>query len=141
MGRGIAQVALAAGIEVIIADASAALTEKGAAELVAQLGRLASKGKLPDADALVKRLRPAARLEELAEADFVVEAAVEESGAKQAIFAELDRICRPGVILASNTSSISITALAARAGRPERVIGMHFMNPVPLMKLVEVIRG
>jgi 3-hydroxybutyryl-CoA dehydrogenase len=141
MGRGIAQVAAAAGIEVTIADATAALAQKGCAELHAQLARLGAKGKLPAASEIAGRVRPAGQLAELAEVDFVVEAAVEERAAKEAIFAALDRVCRPGVILASNTSSISITALAASTRRPERVMGMHFMNPVPLMKLVELIRG
>jgi 3-hydroxybutyryl-CoA dehydrogenase len=143
MGRGIAQVAAAAGLEVVIADASAELAVKGCARLGADLDRLVAKGKLAAAEreALGKRLRAGTGLADLGEVDLVVEAAVEETNAKQAIFAELDKVCRPGVILASNTSSISITALAARTGRPERVIGMHFMNPVPLMKLVEIIRG
>jgi len=143
MGRGIAQVAAQAGLQVVLADATASLAEKGRAAMVAQLGKLVEKGKLPAAerDTLLGRIKVGANLADLADVDFAMEAASESPAVKQQIFADLDRICRPGIILATNTSSIGITGLAARTKRPDRVIGMHFMNPVPVMKLVEIIRG
>jgi 3-hydroxybutyryl-CoA dehydrogenase len=143
MGRGIAQVAASAGIEVTMVDASAGLADKGRATIAGQLGKLVEKGKLAagERDAMVARIRAARDIGDLGDVDFVVEAAAESPAVKQQIFADLDHACRPGVILSTNTSSISITALSARTRRPDRVIGMHFMNPVPLMKLVEIIRG
>jgi 3-hydroxybutyryl-CoA dehydrogenase len=143
MGRGIAQVAAAAGCEVTIVDATAALAEKGRAGVAAQLDKLVEKGKVPAAerDAMVKRIRAGRAIADLGDVDFVVEAAAESPAVKQQIFSDLDHACRPGVILSTNTSSISITALSARTRRPDRLIGMHFMNPVPVMKLVEIIRG
>ena len=119
------------------------LAEKGRAAIAAQLGKLVEKGKLPAAerDALLGRIKAGGELADLADVDFAIEAASESPAVKQQIFADLDRACRPGVILATNTSSIGITGLAARTKRPDRVIGMHFMNPVPVMKLVEIIRG
>lgn len=143
MGRGIAQVAAGAGLEVVLVDATAALAEKGLATVVGQLGKLVEKGKIPatDRDALVGRMRAGRGIGDLSDVDFVVEAASESPAVKQQIFSDLDHACRPGVIISTNTSSISITSLSARTRRPDRVIGMHFMNPVPLMKLVEIIRG
>jgi 3-hydroxybutyryl-CoA dehydrogenase len=143
MGRGIAQVAAAAGCEVTIVDANQALAEKGRAGVAAQLDKLVEKGKLPggERDAIIARIRPGRGIGDLGDVDFVVEAASESQAVKQQIFSDLDHACRPGVILSTNTSSISITALSARTKRPDRLIGMHFMNPVPLMKLVEIIRG
>jgi 3-hydroxybutyryl-CoA dehydrogenase len=143
MGRGIAQVGATAGLEVLIVDATAGLAEKGRAAVAAQLDRLVEKGKLAgeERDRIAGRIRAGGGIAALADVDFVVEAASESPPVKQQIFSDLDRACRPGVILATNTSSISITALSARTKRSERVIGMHFMNPVPLMKLVEIIRG
>jgi 3-hydroxybutyryl-CoA dehydrogenase len=143
MGRGIAQVAAAAGCEVTIVDATAALAEKGRAGVAAQLDKLVEKGKMPGAerDAIAGRIRAGRGIGDLSDVDFVVEAASESPAVKQQIFTDLDHACRPGVILSTNTSSISITALSARTRRPDRLIGMHFMNPVPLMKLVEIIRG
>ena len=143
MGRGIAQVAAQAGLQVVLADATSALAEKGRAAMAAQLGKLVEKGKLPaaDRDALLDRIKVAANMADLADVDFAMEAASESPAVKQQIFVDLDRICRPGIILATNTSSIGITGLAARTRRPDRIIGMHFMNPVPVMKLVEIIRG
>jgi 3-hydroxybutyryl-CoA dehydrogenase len=143
MGRGIAQVAAASGLEVTIVDATLALAEKGRATVQAQLDRLVEKGKVPAEmrDEILTRIHPGRGISELGDVDFVVEAAAESPSVKQQIFSDLDRACRPGVILTTNTSSISITALSARTKRPDRVIGMHFMNPVPLMKLVEIIRG
>jgi 3-hydroxybutyryl-CoA dehydrogenase len=143
MGRGIAQVAAAAGVQVVLVDAEAALAEMGRATLAGQLDRLVEKGKMTadERNALVGRISAAAGLPALAEVDFVIEAASEQLEVKKRLFATLDSICRPGVILASNTSSIGITGLGAETRRPDRVIGMHFMNPVPVMKLCELIRG
>ncbi len=143
MGRGIAQVAAAAGCEVILIDTTLQLAEQGKAGIATQLARLVDKGKLGASvrDAILALIRPAGVLADMAGADFVVEAAAEQQPIKQRLFAELDRTCRPGVILASNTSSIGITGIAAATNRPDRVIGMHFMNPVPVMKLCEIIRG
>jgi 3-hydroxybutyryl-CoA dehydrogenase len=143
MGRGIAQVAAAAGIEVVLVDSQPALAEKGRATIAAHLARQVEKGKLGAAerDAALARVRPMQGLGDLGEVDLVIEAASEDAFIKKRIFADLDVACRPGAILASNTSSISITSLAGETRRPDRVIGMHFMNPVPVMKLVELIRG
>jgi 3-hydroxybutyryl-CoA dehydrogenase len=143
MGRGIAQVAAAAGLDVLLVDATPALADRARAAIATQLGRLVDKGKLGAAerDLQLGRLRATDGIAALGEVDFAIEAASESVPVKQQILAELDAACRPGVILATNTSSISITALAAATRRPEQVIGMHFMNPVPLMKLCEVIRG
>jgi 3-hydroxybutyryl-CoA dehydrogenase len=136
-------VAAAAGCEVTIVDATAALADKGRAAVAAQLDKLVEKGKLPgpERDAMAARIKAGRGIGDLADVDFVVEAASESPAVKQQIFSDLDHACRPGVILSTNTSSISITALSARTKRPDRLIGMHFMNPVPLMKLVEIIRG
>jgi 3-hydroxybutyryl-CoA dehydrogenase len=143
MGRGIAQVAAAAGLEVTIVDATAGLADKGRAGVEAQLGKLVEKGKMAasERDAITGRIRAGRAIADLGDVDFVVEAASESQAVKQQIFSDLDHACRPGVILSTNTSSISITALSARTRRPDRLIGMHFMNPVPVMKLVEIIRG
>jgi 3-hydroxybutyryl-CoA dehydrogenase len=143
MGRGIAQVAAAAGLEVVLVDASAQLAQEGRTKVVAALDRLVEKGKLAatEREVIAGRIRPGKTLADLAEVDFAVEAASENPALKQQIFADLDRACPPGAILASNTSSISITSLSARTSRADRVIGMHFMNPVPVMQLVEIIRG
>jgi len=143
MGGGIAQVMAQAGLSVQLMDTTLAQAQHGKDRIAGQLERLVEKGKLTaeDRNAIVGRIVPVADYRELADADFVVEAASESLAVKQQIFTDLDRACRPGVILASNTSSISITALSARTRRPDRVIGVHFMNPVPLMKLVEIIRG
>jgi 3-hydroxybutyryl-CoA dehydrogenase len=143
MGRGIAQLVAQAGRTVLLQDLSETLVSRGIEAVGQQLERQVSKGKLEAsaASSTLSRIHPALKLEELAPADFVVEAASENFEVKTRIFLELDRICRPQVILASNTSSISITRLGAATRRPQQVIGMHFMNPVPVMKLVEVIRG
>ncbi len=143
MGHGIAQVAVQSGYEVVLADTVPAALERGVAQVGKGLGRLVDKGKLAaDArDQALSRLEPAADLTAFARVDLAVEAVVERLEVKQAVLAELDRVCPPHAILATNTSSISITRLAAATRRPPQVIGMHFMNPVPLMQLVEVIRG
>lgn len=143
MGRGIAQVAAASGFDVVLCDAAASLAEKGKAQIGGVLGKLVEKGKLAEADrqSLLDRIRPVESLGELSGVDVVVEAVTENLDLKLSIFREVDQKTSKSAILASNTSSISITRIAAATSRPDRVIGMHFMNPVPLMKLVEIVRG
>jgi len=143
MGHGIAQVAAQSGYRVILVDVAPEALERGLAAIEKSLGKLVDKGRLERGEAETARrlIATGSELSELAEADLVVEAAVEKVSVKRQIFGDLDRLCAPATILASNTSSISITRLAAATGRPHRVIGMHFMNPVPLMALVELIRG
>ncbi len=143
MGRGIAQVGAEKGLAVTLLDVDPTTAQKGKDEIARQLARLVEKGKMDGAarDALLARISPAAGYDALARADLVVEAATENVELKTKILREADRAMREGAILASNTSSISITKLAAVTGRPERVMGMHFMNPVPVMKLVELVRG
>ncbi|MEJ5357936.1 MAG: 3-hydroxybutyryl-CoA dehydrogenase [Desulfobacterales bacterium] len=141
MGSGIAQVAAASGLAVLLNDIEQGLIDKGRKSIEGNLARSVEKGKLSAAEkeAILGRIRGAVRLEDLAAADFVVEAATERQEIKFQLFRELDRLCRPEVILATNTSSIPIGRIAAQTRRPDKVIGMHFMNPVPVMKLVEVI--
>lgn len=143
MGAGIAHVAALAGKTVVLADVSAALAEKGLAVVRKNLGRQVEKGKVAaeSAEAALARITVSGEVAAFADADLVVEAIVENEGVKRELFARLDALMKPGAILASNTSSISITRLAAATKRPGSVIGMHFMNPVPVMQLVEVIRG
>ena len=143
MGAGIAQVASQAGLSVWLADASAQLAEAGRQRISKALAGQVEKGKLaaPQRDAILDRVRAAGAIAELSACDFVVEAVSESAELKKKIFGELDEVCPPHTLLASNTSSISITLLGAATRRPERVVGMHFMNPVPVMKLVELIRG
>ncbi len=145
MGRGIAQVAAAAGLNAVMLDTTKDLADKGRDGIAGALGKLVEKGKLAaaDRDATMGRIRASSGEAELAAADvgFVVEAATESFELKKKIFVQADRAAPPGAILATNTSSISITAIGAATSRPERVIGMHFMNPVPVMKLCEIIRG
>jgi 3-hydroxybutyryl-CoA dehydrogenase len=143
MGHGIAQVAAQSGYDVVLVDAAPKALEHGVAQVGKSLEKLVGKGKLTaeQREQALARLRPEAGLAALEGADLVVEAVVEKLEVKRAVLAELDTICLPETILATNTSSISITKLAAATERPEKVIGMHFMNPVPLMQLVEVIRG
>ena len=143
MGSGIAQVAAQSGYEVRLADASAAITEAAKKKLETTLGKLVEKGKVTsdDAAATLSRVTPVASAADLRECDLVVEAVTENVDLKFKLFVQLDEVVKPGAILASNTSSISITRIAAVTKRPASVIGMHFMNPVPVMKLVEVIRA
>jgi 3-hydroxybutyryl-CoA dehydrogenase len=143
MGNGIAQVAARAGYEVVLRDVSEEFLERGMGAIDKSLQRDVDKGRLREEEkrAVVGRIRTTTALAGLAGAGFVVEAIYENLEAKRSVFRELDETCGPEVILASNTSSISITKLGAATRRPEKVIGMHFMNPVPVMKLVEVIRG
>ena len=143
MGAGIAQVAAQGGYNVLLADVSQERADAGRSSIGKQLSRLVEKGKLgADArDAALARITAVVGAAGLVPGDFLIEAATENIDLKLKLFIELDRAARPGVILASNTSSISITKLAAATSRPDHVVGMHFMNPVPLMKLVEIIRG
>src|SRR5215468_7335309 len=143
MGQGIAQVAAQAGVDVTIVDAAPDFAQAGIARIKKQLDRLVEKAKLDAAarDYALGRLRAAEAHRDLASCDVVVEAAPEREELKLQIFKSLGEVCKAEAILASNTSSISITKIAAASGRPDRVIGMHFMNPVPVMKLVEIVRG
>jgi 3-hydroxybutyryl-CoA dehydrogenase len=143
MGSGIAQVAAATGLSVVMNDIKDEFLERGFSAIEGSLGRLVKKGKLSEDDqkAIMGRIEGTTSIDDMAKADFVVEAATENQTLKLQIFETLDQNCREGVILATNTSSISITKIAAVTKRPDKVIGMHFMNPVPVMKLIEVIRG
>ncbi|MDB4937314.1 MAG: 3-hydroxybutyryl-CoA dehydrogenase [Labilithrix sp.] len=143
MGGGIAQVAAAAGYDVVLADASIELAQKGRSKIDAILGKQVEKGKLKaeDKDALVGRIKPVASSADFGACDLVIEAATENVDLKLKLFKGCDDAMKPGAILASNTSSISLTRLAGVTKRPELVVGMHFMNPPPLMKLVEIVRA
>lgn len=143
MGNGIAQVAAASGLDVIMSDISEAFCEKGMSTISNSLARLVKKEKIAaaDRDAILSRITTTTDLKDMARADFVVEAAVEKEDLKFKLFRDLDEICPAHAILSTNTSSIPIGRIAAQTSRPDKVIGMHFMNPVPLMKLVEVIKG
>ena len=143
MGNGIAQVAAASGLAVIMNDVKQEFVDKGLKTIAGILSRSVEKGKMAAAerDALLGRIKGSVSLKDMAAADFVVEAATERQDIKFKIFRDLDQICPPGAILATNTSSIPIGRIASQTRRPDKVIGMHFMNPVPVMKLVEVIPG
>lgn len=143
MGQGIAQVAAQSGLEVILVDAFEGVAERGVEKIGKGLEILVAKGKLPAGerqDAL-SRITPSRELAALAKADFVVEAATENLEIKLGIFRDVCALAKPSAILASNTSSISLTKIAAATKRPELVVGMHYFNPVPLMKLVEIVRA
>ncbi len=143
MGNGIAHVFAQYGYEVILVDVLEDALKRALETISRNLDRQIKKGivKPEDKEAILGRIRTTVRMEDLSDVDFVVEAVVENEDVKKDVFAKLDEITRPGVILASNTSSISITKLSRMTERPDRVIGMHFMNPVPVMKLVEVVKG
>jgi 3-hydroxybutyryl-CoA dehydrogenase len=143
MGSGIAQVAAGSGLSVIMSDIKDEFVQRGASAIGDSLSRLVKKEKMTaeDRQAILGRITGTTSLTDMGRAEFVVEAATENETLKLKIFKDLDGICRPGVILSSNTSSISITKIAGATKRPEKVIGMHFMNPVPMMKLVEIIKG
>lgn len=143
MGAGIAQVIATSGFSTLLYDAQAVALSKGTEGIHTRLNQAVQKGKLTRevAEAAMQRLAPVNNLEAFAQCDLVIEAIVENFETKAALFKQLDTIAKPGAILASNTSSISITRIAASTTRPEKVIGVHFMNPVPVMKLVELIRG
>lgn len=143
MGNGIAQVAAQVGCHVVMRDIEDAFVERGMKRIEKFLSRSVEKGKLEagEKDGILGRIKGTTDLSQLKDADFVVEAVIEDLDLKKRVFKELDECCRPDVVLASNTSSMSLTEIAAATRRPEKVCGMHFFNPVPLMKLVEVIRG
>ena len=143
MGNGIAQVFAQRGHSVILRDLDQAILDRARKQMERSLTRLIEKESISTADksSTLARIKPVTELKDLAYADFVIEAVVEDADVKLQLFHELDEVCKPETILASNTSSISITRLGAATNRPEKVIGMHFMNPVPVMPLVEVIRG
>jgi len=143
MGCGIAHVAAQAGLHVVMQDLETSLVRKGIDAIGKNLQRGVEKGRMAasEREEVLSRVRGTTSIEQLAGCDIVVEAVVEKMEVKVELFKALDRMCRPGVIMASNTSSLSITRIAAATDRPDRIIGMHFMNPVPVMKLVEVIRG
>jgi 3-hydroxybutyryl-CoA dehydrogenase len=143
MGNGIAHTAAASGFDVSLVDVNESILQRAVSTITANLQRGVDKGKMTaeERDAVVGRIRPVTDIESITDADIVIEAIIENLAAKTQLFEKLDRITKPECILASNTSSISITKIAAATKRPEKVIGMHFMNPVPVMTLVEVIRG
>lgn len=143
MGAGIAQAFAAKGYEVVLRDIKDEFVERGLNGINKNLSKLVAKGKMTqeDMDAILARLTGTVDLNMAADCDLVIEAAVENMKIKREIFAELDRICKPETILSSNTSSLSITEIATATARPDKVIGMHFFNPAPVMKLVEIIRG
>lgn len=143
MGSGIAQVAAAAGLQVILNDIKDEFVQRGLGVIEKNLSRNVAKSRMEESEKkeILSRIKPSVSLEDAADVDIVIEAAVEKMEIKSQIFKKLDRIAPSHAILATNTSSLPITEIAAVTGRPEKVIGMHFMNPVPVMKLVEIIRG
>src|SRR5690349_10119110 len=142
MGSGIAQVAAQAGHATVVREVTDALNDKGKAGITKSLDKLVEKGKLaaPDRDATLKRLSFTTKTADLASCDLVIEAVTEDLAVKNALFKELDGLCGPRTIFASNTSSLTIAAMASATKRADRFVGLHFFNPVPLMKLVEVVR-
>ena len=143
MGAGIAQISVQSGFETLGREVSDELAERGRATIERYLGRAVEKGRLSEADrdAAVGRLTLTTDLSDLADCDLVVEAVVEELDLKRELFAELDRVTRPGAILATNTSALSVSEIAEATERPQRVVGMHFFNPAPVLSLVEIVRG
>jgi 3-hydroxybutyryl-CoA dehydrogenase len=143
MGNGIAQIAAQIGCEVVMRDIKDEFVERGMKSIDRFLSRSVEKGKLEagEKDAILGRIKGTTDMSQLKDMDFVIEVVIEDLELKKSVFKELDELCRPEVIIASNTSSMSITEIAAATNRPERICGMHFFNPVPLMRLVEIIRG
>ena len=143
MGNGIAQIASSIGCDVVMRDIDMKYVDNGMKNIDKFLSKSLEKGKITkeQKDEVLGRIKGTTELKDLADVDFVVEAVIEDLDLKKKVFGDLDGICRPDVILATNTSSMSITEIANATKRPEKVVGMHFFNPVPLMKLVEVIRG
>src|SRR5690348_10185664 len=143
MGNGIAHVFARSGYQVLLCEVAQQFLDRGMSTIRKNLQREVDKNKITheESNVAINRIRGVLDRKALAECDFVIEAATEKFEIKSEIFREIDRICRPEVVLSTNTSSISITKIAALTGRPDKVIGMHFFNPVPVMKLVEVIRG
>jgi len=143
MGNGIVQVAAQSGFSVVMSDIADSFVQKGLGTISKNLGKMVEKGRIPPEkkEEIMGRIKGTLQIKDMAQADFVVEAATENESLKLNIFRELDQVCRKEIILSSNTSSISITKIASATQRPSQVIGMHFMNPVPVMQLVEIIRG
>ena len=141
MGSGIAQVAAQAGWEVTLRDLDRGATERGVASIRKSLEKFASKGTIDDAEPILARITPTTEIVAAAEADVVIEAVFERLEIKQEVFRQLDRVCKPGAVLGTNTSAIPITQIAAVTERPESVVGTHFFSPVPMMKLCELVRG
>jgi len=143
MGNGIAQVAAEAGFKVIMRDIEDSFVQRGLGTIAKNLARAVEKGKKnkEEADAVTARLKGTTKLEDLKSADLVIEAVIENMELKKELYGELDKILKPKTIIASNTSGLSITEMASATKRPDKVVGMHFFNPVPVMKLVEVIKG
>lgn len=143
MGNGIAQVAAVSGYEVVIRDLDERLLEKGLETIKKNLQRSVNKGALEEAAYIntINRIKLTEKLEDLADADFIIEAIIEKMEIKKTVFRELDEVCQEQAVLATNTSGLSITEIGATTSRPDKVIGLHFFNPVPVMKLVEVIKG
>jgi 3-hydroxybutyryl-CoA dehydrogenase len=143
MGNGIAQVFASAGYEVVMRDIEDRFVEGGMKQINKNLNRSVEKGRISaeDKDAVLSRIKGTTKMEDLKDMDFVVEAVIEDDNIKKNAFKELEGLCKADIIFATNTSSISITELAASTSKPDKFIGMHFFNPVPVMKLVEVIRG
>jgi 3-hydroxybutyryl-CoA dehydrogenase len=143
MGNGIAHVVARSGFKVVLHDLEQRFLDRGISTITKNLDREVAKGKisLDDKTRALSRITPAVETQALAQADFIIEAVIEDFWTKSKVFEAVDEIARPGVILASNTSSISITKLASKTKRAEKIIGMHFMNPVPMMPLVEIVRG
>lgn len=143
MGRGIAQVCATAGYPVLLVDVTESLLGQAVSKIRVSLDRTVERGDLTQhqAEEVLSRIHPMVHLDRLQDAQLIIEAVPEDVKCKQTLFGTLDRACRPQTILASNTSSISITKLGAASGRPDRVVGLHFMNPAPVMRLVEIVRG
>jgi len=143
MGNGIAQVAAQIGCEVVMRDIEDSYVDRGIKSIDKFLSKSVEKGKLQadEKQKIMGRIKGTTKMSDLKDVDFVVEAVIEDLSLKKSVFKELDGLCRPEVILSSNTSSMSITEIAAATGRPDKVCGLHFFNPVPLMRLVEIIRG
>ena len=143
MGAGIIQVLAQHGYEVVMRARRETSIEKGLATVKKNLDKMVAKEKITaeEAEAVFARIHGSTDINIIADADLVIEAATEDMEAKKALFAELDKLCKPDTIIATNTSSLSITEIASATGRPDKVIGMHFFNPVPAMKLVEIIKG
>jgi 3-hydroxybutyryl-CoA dehydrogenase len=143
MGNGIVQVAAQSGFSVVMSDIADSFVQKGLGTISKNLGKMVEKGKIPlqKKEEIMGRIKGTIQVRDMAQTDFVVEAATENESLKLNIFKELDQVCRKEILLSSNTSSISITKIASATQRPSQVIGMHFMNPVPVMQLVEIIRG
>lgn len=143
MGAGIIQVLAQSGYDVVLRARRESSVEKGIATVGKNLDRLVAKEKITaaDKDAVMARIKGSTDISIVADADLIIEAATEDMESKKELFAELDQLCKPGTIIATNTSSLSITEIAAATNRPDKIIGMHFFNPVPMMKLVEIIKG